>query len=204
MRLLLIIANPNPRSFSHALAAVAVNAAEAEGHSVVCHDLYAERFDPILCAEEIPRAAFLDPVIEAHCNQVAEADGIIIVHPNWWGQPPAILKGWIDRVIRPGVAYRFVDGDDGEGVPVGLLKARTALVLNTSNTPREREVSVFGDPLEALWKSCIFDLCGVPVFQRRMFCVMVNSTLEQRQAWLEEARELVRSAFPHDRGNYGQ
>jgi putative NADPH-quinone reductase len=65
------------------------------------------------------------------------------------------LKGWIDRVIRPGVAYRFVDGDSGEGVPVGLLKAKAALVLNTSNTPDDREQSAFGDPLEVLWKRCI-------------------------------------------------
>jgi len=54
-----------------------------------------------------------------------------VVHPNWWGQPPAILKGWIDRILRPGVAYQFLEGDAGEGVPVGLLKAETALIFNT-------------------------------------------------------------------------
>ena len=55
-------------------------------------------------------------------------------------QPPAILKGWIDRVMRPGVAYEFLEGDSGEGVPNGLLKAKTALVFNTSNTPEDREL----------------------------------------------------------------
>jgi NAD(P)H dehydrogenase (quinone) len=55
-------------------------------------------------------------VIELHCREIADVDGII-VHPNWWGQPPAILKGWVDRVLRPGVAYRFLEGDAGEGVP---------------------------------------------------------------------------------------
>jgi putative NADPH-quinone reductase len=118
------------------------------------------------------------------------------VHPNWWGQPPAILKGWIDRVVRPGVAYRFDEGDSGEGVPIGLLKAQAALVLNTANTPAEREQSVFGDPLEALWKRCIFDLCGVPRVERRMFGVIVTSTLEQRQQWLREAADLATTLFP--------
>lgn len=56
------------------------------------------------------------------------------------GQPPAILKGWVDRVIRAGVAYEFAEGDSGEGVPIGLLKAKSALVFNTSNTLEEREL----------------------------------------------------------------
>ena len=53
-------------------------------------------------------------------------------------QPPAILKGWIDRVMRPGVAYEFLEGGSGKGVPNGLLKAKAALVFNTSNTPEDR------------------------------------------------------------------
>ncbi|MDD5287479.1 MAG: NAD(P)H-dependent oxidoreductase, partial [Desulfuromonadaceae bacterium] len=112
------------------------------------------------------------------------------------GMPPAILKGWIDRVIRPGVAYRFLEGDSGEGVPAGLLRARTAVVFNTSNTPSERERNVFGDPLDVLWKTCVFDLCGVKAFHRRMFGVMVTSTPEQRAGWLDEVRDTVNRLFP--------
>ena len=56
------------------------------------------------------------------------------------GQPPAILKGWIDdRVLRPGIAYEFIEEDSGEGVPNGLLKAKSALVFSTSNTESHRE-----------------------------------------------------------------
>jgi len=130
------------------------------GHTVAFHDLYTEHFDPVLPYAEIPRDAPLDPVIARHCSEIATADGIVIVHPDWWGQPPAILKGWIDRVIRPGIAYRFREGDNGEGIPKGLLAAKAALVFNTANTPAEREREVFGDPLERLWKDCIFSFCG--------------------------------------------
>ena len=124
------------------------------------------------------------------------AQGLVVVHPNWWGQPPAILTGWIDRVVRSGVAYRFDEGDQGEGVPVGLLRARTAVVLNTSNTPAEREQAVFGDPLETIWRRCVFDLCGVRDVRRRTYGVMVTSSLEERRRWLADAAELVGSAFP--------
>jgi putative NADPH-quinone reductase len=131
-----------------------------------------------------------------HCRELAEAHGIIIVHPNWWGQPPAILKGWVDRVFRPGVAYKFAPGEGGEGVPLGLLKAHTALVFNTSNTPAQREAQVFRDPLETLWRICIFALCGVQIFQRRTFSVVITSTPEERRAWLAEVDRLVREHFP--------
>ena len=55
---------------------------------------------------------------------------------------------------------------------------------------------MFGDPLEALWKNCVFDLCGVRTFHRRMFSVVVTSTPAQRRAWLDEVAALTDKEFP--------
>jgi len=196
MNILVIVAHPSTASFNRAIADAVVQALQTCGHHVVFHDLYDEGFDPILTDREIPKSAVLEHVVERHCTEISGADGIVIVHPNWWGQPPAILKGWIDRVLRPGVAYEFQEGDSGEGIPMGLLKAKAAIVFNTSNTSRDREMEVFGDPLETLWKNCIFDLCGVKNFYRKMYGVIVTSTPEQRNQWLDEVQETVRSHFP--------
>jgi putative NADPH-quinone reductase len=201
VNVLVVLAHPHPESFNHAIARTAIEMLRGNGHEVVFHDLCAERFDPILPWDEIPKGAALNAVIARHCADVVAAEGIIIVHPNWWGQPPAILKGWVDRVLRPGVAYEFLGGDAGEGVPVGLLRARMALVFNTSNTARDRERDVFGDPLETIWKNCIFDLCGVESFHRRIFEIVVTSSPEQRAAWLDEVRMLVGRYLPRVR-NY--
>lgn len=198
LKVLIILAHPNQGSFNHAISDVVSQSLKKNGHDVIFHDLYTEKFDPILSYEEIPKSAKLDPVIDQHCKEVSGVDGIIIVHPNWWGQPPAILKGWVDRVIRAGVAYEFEEGDNGEGVPIGLLKANTALVFNTSNTSKEREMKLFGDPLETIWKNCIFDLCEVKNFSRKMFEVIVSSTSQQRQAWLEEVKDIINNFFPQD------
>ena len=195
MKISVILAHPNKESFNHAIARAVLQALEANRHQVFFHDLYQEKFDAILPAAEIARDAPLPDDIAIHCREIAAADGIIIIHPNWWGQPPAILKGWVDRVIRPGVAYEFLEGDSGEGVPHGLLKAKTVLVFNTSNTAAAREVEVFGDPLETLWKNCIFGLCGVRQFHRRMFGIVVVSSEEQRKKWLAEAEEMVNNIF---------
>lgn len=189
MQISLILAHPDSGSFNHAIARVAAETLQANGHRVFFHDLYHEKFDPLLAPEEIAKDADLPIAIRAHCEEIVGADGIVIVHPNWWGQPPAILKGWVDRVIRPGLAYEFLEGDSGEGVPHGLLKAKTALVYNTSNTEAARERDVFGDPLETIWKNCIFGLCGVADFHRRMFTVVVTSESGQREHWLNIVRQ---------------
>lgn len=195
MHISIILAHPDPKSLNHAVAFAARDTCRELGHDVVLHDLYTEAFDPLLPAGEIPRDGNVDASVARHCEEAARADGFIIVHPNWWGMPPAVLVGWVDRVIRPDVAYRFEEGDGGEGVPVGLLKARTALVLNTSNTAEERENKIFGDPLERIWKDCIFDLCGVRDFHRRMFRIVCTSTAAERAAWLEETRQAVAACF---------
>jgi NAD(P)H dehydrogenase (quinone) len=196
MKISIILAHPHPGSFNHAIADEAAAMLRKSGHAVTVHDLYRERFDPVLPHDEIPRDAPLDPVIARYCREIATADGIVFVHPDWWGMPPAILKGWIDRVFRPGIAYRFAETDTGEGIPEGLLVAGAVLVFNTANTPAVREQEVFGDPLERIWKDCIVSFCGVRTFRRRMFGVVVTSTEQQRKEWLSEVRGIVRETFP--------
>ncbi len=196
MNISIILAHPNPESFNHAIANTAAEALRRNRHTVALHDLYQEQFPPLFSAAELQPDAKLDPVIAGHCQEIAQAGGIIIVHPNWWGMPPAIMKGWIDRVLRMEIAYRFVANDKGEGVPVGLLKAKAAIVFNTANTAQDREREIFGDPLENLWKKCVFDLCGVKNVQRRTFAVVITSTAPQRAAWLQEVRAAVAGCFP--------
>jgi NAD(P)H dehydrogenase (quinone) len=196
MKISVIVAHPNPQSFNHAIAQAAMAELKQNGHTVAYHDLHAEKFDPLLPAGEIPMAAALPPEIAAQSREIAEADGILVVHPNWWSQPPAILKGWLDRVLRPGVAYKFGAGPNGEGIIIGLLKAKAALVFTTSNTPADQEVALYGDPLEGLWKRCVWGFCGVANVQRVLFSVIITSTPAQREAWLRETRAIVGRTFP--------
>jgi NAD(P)H dehydrogenase (quinone) len=195
MNILIILAHPDRESFNFAIANTCMQGLKKNGHSFIFHDLYQEGFNPVIDNIEIPKNGRIDDTIHSHCNDLIISDGIIIIHPNWWGQPPAILKGWVDRVMRPGIAYEFDEGDNGEGVPRSLLKAQIGLVFNTSNTSREREERVFKDPLELIWKNCIFDFCGIKVFDRRMFRIVVTSDLKQRQIWLTEVEELIDKYF---------
>ena len=142
MYALIIIANPGTTSFSHAMAEVVSTTLMRQGIGIARHDLYEEAFNPVQPTGEAGNTTSPDPLVESHCRDVRRADLIFIFHPNWWSQPPAILKGWVDRVLRLGTAYGYPDGAGFDGVPIGLLKAKCAFVFNTSNTPLEREREV--------------------------------------------------------------
>jgi len=191
MNISVILSHPNTMSFNHAIASTAIDILKGRGHTIFFHDLYVEGFNPNLPYAEFEANADLPANIRDYCEEVKASNGFIIIHPNWWSQPPAVMKGWIDRVFRPGVAYKFLEGDRGEGIPVGLLKAESAIVFNTSNTPAERETKVFGDPLETLWKNCIFGLCGVKRFVRKKYRILVTSTLQQRKTWLKDVEQTI-------------
>jgi len=195
MKISVILGHPYAKSFNSAIAKAVVSKLLELGHEVFFHNLYEEKFDAIITGNELVNDTTNDILIEQHCQEINEAEAIIIIHPNWWGQPPAILKGWVDRVLRPGVAYEFDEDDNGAGVPKGLLKAKAALVFNTSNTPEVRELEVFGDPLETIWKNCIFGFCGVKNFYRKVFRIIADSTIEQRKKWIQEVQETIHHYF---------
>lgn len=196
MKVLVILAHPSPNSLNHAMAMNAVQALQDSGHEVMFHDLYKEKFDPVLPYGEVARDAILDPQIQQYCNELSSADGVVIVHPSWWGQPPAILKGWVDRVFRAGVAYEFKDSEVGRGTPVGLLKAENSLVINTENTPHEIVQQVFGDTLDSIWDKSVLTFCGIKNFHRKVYDQVIISTPEQRGAWLDDVRATIEQIFP--------
>jgi len=194
MNVMIILGHPDKKSFNHAMAQTCITELESCGHKILFHDLYAEKFNPVHQfdnTEGFPK----DENIKSHHDDLKNCDGIIIIHPNWWGQPPAIVKGWIDRVLLQGVAYDFVQNDAGEIILQGLLNTKIALVFNTSNTFEDIENNTLINPLELIWINQVFKLCGIKHVERRNFAVMKESQNERRLQWLAEVRSLVNSFF---------
>jgi NAD(P)H dehydrogenase (quinone) len=110
MRLLFVYAHPIGDSLTAAARDCAVQAAQAVGHEVRLIDLYATGFQPCLTAAELN--SYADPEamgdeLNAHIEALLWAEAVIFIHPTWWSGMPAILKGWLDRVWRPGVAFHM-------------------------------------------------------------------------------------------------
>ncbi|MEX2969737.1 NAD(P)H-dependent oxidoreductase [Streptomyces sp. C184] len=190
MRIGVYLAHPCPGSFNHAVFNAVVEELRDRGCHVLAHDLYAEGFAPVLTADETETVqsatSARDVQVELHRSEVATLDAMVLVHPNWWGMPPAVLTGWVQRVLAPGVAYKLGSAD---GEPAGLLKAGRALVLNTSDTPADREEREFGDPLQKIWAACVLPYVGVADVRRIVFRTVTDSADELRASWLRQARQ---------------
>lgn len=195
MDVMIALGHPRVGSFNHALAEAIGDALRNDGHHIWSHDLYAEGFDPVLRDAELQRGCELTGAMRQHCEELANAEGLVIVHPSWWGQPPAVMKGWVDRVFRPGVAYRFEETEPGVGEPVGLLKAGRALVVNTSNSPRPQDWGGLGDPLETWWRNTVLRMCGVNDVLHLLLAPVNTSSDAQRAGWLDEVRRLSLDRF---------
>jgi putative NADPH-quinone reductase len=136
MRLLFIHAHPVPESFSTALLAAAEETARAQGHEVRLIDLHSEGFNPVMSAEE--RRGYTEDVpipadLVHHVDALQWADGLILVYPTWWYAQPAILKGWMDRVWRPGIAFTL--HDEGQRLRPALANIRLIGVITTFGSP---------------------------------------------------------------------
>jgi len=194
MNILIILGHPDVKSFNHAIAQVCIETIVKNGHSVMFHDLYAENFNPVISKQELfaPNCP-VDKITEQHRADLINADAILIIHPNWWGQPPAIIKGWIDRILVQGIAYKFV-----ENKTVCLLKAKIVFIFNTSNTDERNETEFYKDTLDTLWKNRIFNFIGIHQVLRKNFRIVKESNQIQRTAWLQEVNEMIDAFFKNN------
>jgi putative NADPH-quinone reductase len=189
---MVVVGHPRPASLNHAVADAVAEAFRVRGATTHLHDLYAEGFDPVLRADETYTAGDEATellarggarLVQEHRDHLRAASVLAVVHPNWWGKPPAMVAGWLDRVLVPGVAYEL---DDAGGAPRTLLTLDAVLVVNTSDTTPERESDLFGDPLDDIWRRCVGTYLGAPTFERRVLRVVADSDAATRRRWLAE------------------
>ena len=191
MSILLVYSHPDPKSLTHAIADHLITALTADGHLVHGHDLYREHFQPVLENEQIKRRFAFDDHFTTYATQLHEAHGLVFVYPDWWGMPPAILKGWLDRVFAPELAYRHEGAEFLPKEQKPLLVGKRAFVVNTTNESNPLSQQA----MYALWRERIFTYVGItePVF-KTLYDVR-HSTGPQRRTWLKEIQEIACHLF---------
>lgn len=154
---LLVHAHPRSDSLTAQVADLAHARLKDEGGTVDVLDLYAEGFDPVLRPADEPdwedREKRYSPGVHAHMDRILAADDILIVFPVWWMAPPAVLKGWIDRVWNYGFAY-------GRSKPRLAAKRMLWLAL-MGNPAREIEHLGLSTVLDAQLRVAVSEYCGI-------------------------------------------
>jgi putative NADPH-quinone reductase len=161
VKILLVYCHPNPESFTASVRDTAIAALTTAGHEVDLLDLYAEGFDPVMGRAEREgyhtRSANRQPV-EAHLARVKAADGLLFIYPTWWYAQPAMLKGWLERVLIPHEAFTMPEGNQ----PIrGLMTNIRFLGVITSLGSPLWWWWLMGRPGQRILLSGIRALCGV-------------------------------------------
>jgi NAD(P)H dehydrogenase (quinone) len=162
MRLLIVFSHPCPESYGAALYETTCRTLRAAGHEVRCHDLYAENFDPVLSTEE--RRQYLtdtDAIIAKHPDHVANlqwTEGIIVIYPTWYYGPPAMMKGWLERVWLPGITFEVAEAKQKRTIPK-MQHIRLLMGITTSGSPWWW-IRLIGDPGRSLWTRGLRPLFG--------------------------------------------
>lgn len=167
MKVLIVLAHPEPNSFSGALKDTAVETLSAQGHEVMVSDLYRMGWKPALDEADFAQGridpAFLDVSAEqehavasggqpadvvAEQRKVADADLVLFHFPVWWFSMPGILKGWVDRVFSRGFAYSA-----GRKYGTGNFQGKRAMLCLTTGTASTlyEPNGIDGDLYHVLW-----------------------------------------------------
>ncbi|MCZ3367316.1 MULTISPECIES: NAD(P)H-dependent oxidoreductase [Methanobacterium] len=152
MNVLIIFAHPEPNSLNGVMKDITAKTLRDNGHEVKISDLYGMRFKAVLDENDFSQrqnteqfnpmmeqvnavgTGSLSQDIKDEVKKIKWADMIIFQFPVWWTSPPAILKGWFDRVFLPGVVHNIAEG---KMYDTGLLRGKKAMLSFTTGAPKE-------------------------------------------------------------------
>jgi 1,4-dihydroxy-2-naphthoate octaprenyltransferase len=186
MNVLIILGHPRKESLCGALAKAYEEGAlqaNAQVKTLILADL---DFDPHVrmeLSQDQPFEKDLSHVQET----VAWADNLVFVYPTWWGMMPALLKGFLDRVLTPGFAFAF--REDGSGDWERLLTGKSAQLITTVDTPPWVYRWIYGQPGNNAMRLATLGFCGIKPTHTLVLGPVKDSSLIQRKEWLETARQ---------------
>ncbi|MUG65670.1 MULTISPECIES: NAD(P)H-dependent oxidoreductase [Paenibacillus] len=185
--IVIINGHPDPESFCLALAdAYSEGAAHIDGTEVRRIDLSQADFNPNLKYGYRKRTELEDELREAQAL-IRWADHLVFVYPTWWGAPPAILKGFIDRVFLPGFAFKYRDNS-----PLWdkLLTGKSARLIVTMDTPSWYNRLIYWRAGHLVMKRNVLKFCGIKPVRVTEVAPVKPSTAQQRAKWLEQVKQL--------------
>jgi putative NADPH-quinone reductase len=191
MQALVVVAHPCDDSFTHAAAERAVTGLRSAGHAVDVVDLYAIGFRVAMSTAEREAYHGDTPLIDEHTREharlVQRADCLVFVYPTWWSGQPAMLKGWLDRVMVPGVAFVF-DERSGKVRP-GLGHVRRLVGISSYGSPRW-SVKLINDNGRRTITRTLRMSCGLRARTTWLTLYRIDASSEsRRRAFLDRVEE---------------
>lgn len=185
MNVLIILGHPRKESFSGALADAFREGAQIAKMDVRQFALADMCFNPNVVTVS-PRNQMAEDDISHAQELISWANHLVFVYPTWWGTMPALLKGFLDRVLTPGFAFEEMEGSNEW---VKLLKGKSAQLITTMDTPLWVYRWIYKTPGHNAMSQATLQFCGVGPVRTLSFSPVKNSSPEQRIVWLNKTRK---------------
>lgn len=194
MKLLVVHCHPVPESFSTALYGTACEALAQAGHELQTVDLYAEEFNPVMSLQErrdyLAHTAACVAAVQPHVDRLRWAEGLVFVYPTWYYGPPAMLKGWLERVWLPGVTFEL-PARKGQTTKALLTQVRHLAIVTHGGAPWWW-LKLMGDPHRKFWlrgmRAVLHPACRSTWLQLHN---MNNVTQQDREAFIAKVRRVL-------------
>ena len=182
----IVVCHPDETSLTHAVAANVIAQVTSDGLTCTVQDLYRDGYDPVLAKEDLRRKGAFDPLTVRYGHELERSAGVVIVHPDWWGMPPALLKGWMDKVLCRGVAYDWEERGNGS-LPLPLLSHLWGVVAITTDAPDAAPLT----PLRTIWEEHVAGFCGICPVRTEVLAGVRTSTHAQRVLFMNHVANVV-------------
>lgn len=182
---LIISAHPSDKSFSNYLAKALRQQYELLGWKVIWRNLYEKDFSVVLSPADLEalKSGTVPADIEAEQKLMQEADLISVVYPLWWASFPAVLKGYIDRVLTNGFAFKY-----GRGGATGLLTDKRVILHTTmGNTVEEYDDKGLIEAFRTIQGQEVFGFCGMQIIGHHFYPQITLADEKQREHYLQKA-----------------
>jgi len=175
--------HPDPESFCGELANAYMRGGAGNGYEFRSVNLTDLDFQ---LSVSNPEAASLEPDLEKAREDIQWADHLVLAYPIWWGSMPALLKGFLDRLLIPGFAYSLRDESQ---LWEKLLVGRSARIIVTMDGPVWHNHLMFGKPAERSMRKSILEFCGIQPVHVTSVGPVDQMTDQQRANWLQKVEE---------------
>ncbi len=185
-KILVILGHPDEDTLNGALSKKYTQGAKQSNFQVEYVQLGKINFDPIL-HQGYKAIQELEPDLADAQQKIKWADHLVLVFPIWWTIPPALLKGFLDRIILPGFGYKFEEGDKYRWKK--LLKGKSARLIMTMDAPVFIYKFFYGQPAAKMMKGTL-GFCGISPIKKTFLGNVKNSGNKKRQQWLGKVYHL--------------
>ena len=190
MRVNIIFNHPYKGSYYHAILESVKQGLSKAGHEVDVINLDHDQFNPVMTAEDL--LAFrnkksMDPQALEYIQRIKSADHLVFIFPIWWELMPALMKGFIDKVIFPGEAYDYTSS--GYGMITLMDNLKSATVITTMNTPAIMYKLIYGNAIKMSLIKGTLKKSGIKHVKWLSLNMVKASSSEKREKWLKKIEE---------------